>query len=48
MDIFLKLSTSWYIICRVFIIFESFIMLAHVPDLALQVPTWSAYIPHIV
>jgi hypothetical protein len=48
MDIFLESSTLWYIICRVFIIVESFIMLAHVPDLALQVPTWSAYIPHIV
>jgi hypothetical protein len=38
----------WYIFCRVFIIVESFIMLAHIPDRALQVPTWSAYIPHIV
>jgi hypothetical protein len=38
----------WYIFCRVFIIVESFIMLAHIPDQALQVPTWSAYVPHIV
>jgi hypothetical protein len=41
-------STTWYITCRVFIIVESFIMLAHIPDRALQVPTWSAYVPHIV
>jgi hypothetical protein len=41
-------SVLWYIFCRVFIIVESFIMLAHIPDQALQVPTWSAYIPHIV
>jgi hypothetical protein len=38
----------WYIFCRVFIIIESFIMLAHIPDQALEVPTWSAYMPHIV
>jgi hypothetical protein len=38
----------WYITCRVFIVVESFIMLAHIPDRALQAPTWSAYIPHIV
>jgi hypothetical protein len=41
-------SALWYIFCRTFIIVESFIMLAHIPDQALQVPTWSAYIPHIV
>jgi len=40
-------SIPWYMFCRVFIIVESFIMLAHIPDQALQVPTWSAYVPHI-
>jgi hypothetical protein len=45
---FLSCLILWYIFCRVFIIVESFIMLAHIPDQALQVPTWSAYIPHIV
>jgi hypothetical protein len=38
----------WYLFCRVFIIVESFIMLAHISDQALQVSTWSAYVPHIV
>jgi hypothetical protein len=41
-------SITWYNFCRVFIVVESFIMLAHISDLALQVPAWSAYIPHIV
>jgi hypothetical protein len=41
-------SITWYTFCRVFIVVESFIMLAHIPDQALQVPTWSAYVPHIV
>lgn len=41
-------SLLWYLFCRVFIIVESFIMLAHISDQALQVPTWSAYVPHIV
>jgi hypothetical protein len=43
-----KSAVLWYGCCRVFIVVESFIMLAHIPDQALQVPTWSAYIPHIV
>jgi hypothetical protein len=38
----------WHIFCRSFIIVESFIMLAHIPEQSLQIPTWSAYIPHIV
>jgi hypothetical protein len=47
-DIFPNSLILWYIFYRTFIIIESFIMLAHIPDEALQVPTWSAYIPHIV
>jgi len=46
--IFPDLLVLWYIFCRVFIVVESFIMLVHIPDQALQVPTWAAYIPHIV
>jgi hypothetical protein len=46
--IFLGSLILWYVFCRMFIIVESFIMLAHIPDQALQVPTWSAYIHHIV
>lgn len=42
------LLVLWYTFCRAFIIVESFIMLAHLPEQVLQVPTWSAYIPHIV
>lgn len=38
----------WYILCRAFIIVECFILLAHIPDSALHMPTWSTYIPHIV
>jgi hypothetical protein len=45
---FFVILILWYIFCRVFIIVESFIMLAHIPEQSLQVPTWSAYIPHIV
>jgi hypothetical protein len=41
----LSLSTLWYIICRAFIVVESFIMLAHIPETALHVPTWASYIP---
>lgn len=37
----------WYIICRAFIVVECFIMLAHIPDTALGVPSWTQYIPHI-
>jgi hypothetical protein len=41
-------SPLWYAFCRVLIIVESLIMLAHIPEQSLHVPTWSAYIPHIV
>ncbi|KAK6433636.1 hypothetical protein LTR95_010179 [Oleoguttula sp. CCFEE 5521] len=37
----------WYILCRAFLVVECFIMLAHIPDTALHVPTWAAYVPHI-
>lgn len=42
------LSLLWYTLCRTFIVVGCFIMLTHIPESALQVPTWSAYIPHIV
>lgn len=48
MNSFTFFSVLWYVFCRVFIIVESFIMLAHIPEQALMVPTWSAYVPHIV
>jgi hypothetical protein len=38
----------WYLLCRTFIVVECFIMLAHLPDTTLEIPTWAAYIPHIV
>jgi hypothetical protein len=38
----------WYLVCRIFFVIECFILLAHIPESALQVPTWSVYIPHIV
>jgi hypothetical protein len=41
----LLLSSLWYILCRAFIVVESFIMLAHIPDTALHVPAWATYIP---
>ena len=37
----------WYILCRVFIVVECFIMLAHLPESTLEIPTWARYIPHI-
>jgi hypothetical protein len=37
----------WYILCRVFIVVECFIMLAHIPESTLEIPTWARYIPHI-
>jgi hypothetical protein len=40
-----SLLSLWYIFCRAFIVVESFIMLAPIPDTALHVPTWAAYIP---
>ena len=55
---FLHLTTStqrvfpwpwglWYTFCRAFIVVECFIMLAHLPDTALEIPQWAAYAPHI-
>jgi hypothetical protein len=41
------LWTTWYILCRAFIVVECFIMLAHLPDTTLEIPSWAAYIPHI-
>lgn len=38
----------WYTLCRLFIIVECFILLAHIPDSALHMPTWTTYIPHIL
>jgi hypothetical protein len=43
---YLSLSLSlWYVLCRTFIVVECFILLAHIPETALHVPTWAAYIP---
>ena len=39
------LFVIWYILCRTFIVVECFILLAHIPESALRVPTWAAYIP---
>lgn len=35
----------WYMLCRTFIVVECFILLAHIPESALDVPTWAAYVP---
>jgi hypothetical protein len=35
----------WYTLCRTFIFVECFILLAHIPESTLRVPTWAAYIP---
>jgi hypothetical protein len=37
----------WYTLCRVFIMVECFIMLAHLPDTTLEIPRWATDIPHI-
>jgi hypothetical protein len=39
------LAFVWYTLCRTFIVVECFILLAHIPESALRVPTWAAYIP---
>jgi hypothetical protein len=41
------LWTTWYVLCRAFIVVECFIMLAHLPDTTLEIPRWATYIPHI-
>jgi hypothetical protein len=41
------LWTTWYIFCRAYIVVECFIMLAHLPDTTLEIPSWARYIPHI-
>jgi hypothetical protein len=41
------LWTTWYILCRAFIVVECFIMLAHLPDTTLEIPQWATYVPHI-
>jgi hypothetical protein len=43
----IMLWALFYILCRAFIVVECFIMLAHLPDTALEIPRWAAYIPHI-
>ena len=42
----LLLSAPWYCFCRVYLVVESFINLAHLSESVLTVPTWSQYIPH--
>jgi len=44
------LFSSWiicYTLCRAFLILECFIMLAHLPEAALEIPRWATYVPHI-
>lgn len=41
----LLLPLLWYTVCRTFVVVECFILLAHIPETALHVPTWAAYIP---
>ncbi|KAF2141460.1 uncharacterized protein K452DRAFT_272338 [Aplosporella prunicola CBS 121167] len=36
-----------YLLARVFLVVESFINLAHLPDSAFELPQWSRYFPHI-
>jgi hypothetical protein len=45
LEYFLALAFIWYTLCRTFIVVECFILLAHIPESALRVPTWAAYIP---
>jgi len=44
----MTLFLVWYTLCRAYLVVECFIMLAHLPNEALRLPSWSAYIPHIV
>lgn len=37
----------WYCFCRAFLVVESFICLAHLPEAALEVPSWSKYVPDV-
>ncbi|KAF2873012.1 hypothetical protein BDV95DRAFT_568538 [Massariosphaeria phaeospora] len=37
----------FYIFCRVFLVVECFLSMAHLPDSVYQVPRWSQYFPHI-
>jgi hypothetical protein len=39
------LSLLWYVLCRAFIVVECFVLLAHIPETALHVPAWTAYVP---
>jgi hypothetical protein len=45
MILIVAVLSIWYILCRAFIVVECFILLAHIPETALHVPTWAAYIP---
>ena len=36
-----------YVLCRVFLVVESFIQLAHVPKSVLDVVQWAQYVPHV-
>lgn len=37
----------WYVFCRVFLVVESFINVAHLSAADLRVPSWSQYVPHV-
>ena len=37
----------WYAFCRVFLVVECFINVAHLSEGALRVPVWSTYVPHL-
>lgn len=41
----IALLLLWYMLCRTFIVVECFILLARIPQSALRVPTWAAYVP---
>ena len=37
-----------YVFSRVYLVVDSFLQLAHLPDAVYQVPNWSQYFPHII
>jgi hypothetical protein len=45
--LFLGFLALFYVFCRVFLIVECFLSLAHLPASVYQVPVWSQYFPHI-
>jgi hypothetical protein len=37
----------WYLLCRIFLVIECFVLLAYLSESHLKVPSWSVYFPHI-